>query len=184
MRFLPDNTAAGRTMRNAEVPRSETAGQSLAAALPRTLGAGAGAVPERANQTQGVPQRGVAGSLGQTPLVVAASTRRRRRLVARAPVVTAGTASRIGERRWRDRYGERAHGEHHRTHTPDACHGGSFLSADSPAAPAPQPGEARLTATVSHSLGQVSRSLRRRGRSRISACGWLPPCPTQSVPAV
>jgi hypothetical protein len=51
---------------------------------------------------QGVPQGGMRGSLGQTPLVVAASAGRGRRLVARAPVVTAGAASRVGECRWRN----------------------------------------------------------------------------------
>jgi hypothetical protein len=60
----------------------------------------------------------------EAPLVVAASARRWRWLVTGASVVAPGTASRIGERRRRDRRRERAHGEHHRTETPDPFHGG------------------------------------------------------------
>jgi hypothetical protein len=58
------------------------------------------------------------GSLNRpTPLVAAASARRRRWLVSGAPVVTAGTTSRISERCRRHRSGEHAQREQKRSHT-------------------------------------------------------------------
>jgi hypothetical protein len=76
----------------------------------------------------GAPRPQSAGLPGdEVPLVVAASAQRGWWLVSGASRVAPGATTRVGERCRRDRNGERTHGEHHRTDTPNPRHWGVSL---------------------------------------------------------